>query len=420
MRPGALLLTVFALALPAAQAGSAGVAGSAEPVLGRDWKTKTVARYDPLTLQRVGGPSAPAGFFTGPWAWDAARARLALTRYDLPQLRIVDAVKMRVVGDVKLRRFLVGGGADAVTWVGPSRLLALTRGVDGLSFALVDAQKLAVAHTSSVHGALFGVESTVNGLVALIGPEHGIGRARLVLAGADGSLRTLPLPGVSVGRRTLSPAGSDPRVRSVIPGFAVDPAGTLAVAVTGTGTAVAVDLRTLAVATHDLVERRTQRVQKSMEGPQRYARWAGDGLIAVSGSSWSVGPGNRVSAQALGVRLVDTRTWTTRTLDPGASSFSLAPGVVLAYGGSWSGTKSTYTGVHAYGLDGALRWSLYEGQDAYVPVRGPLAYVQRHVGSNRPLQIDVVDPATGAVLNSRTWPNGQAPPTLYADAAGTF
>ncbi len=417
MRPVAALVAVLALALPAAQAGSA---GGVEPVLGRDWKTKTVARYDPLTLRRVAGPSVPAGFFTGPWAWDAARTRLALTRYDSPQLRIVDAVKMKVVGDVQLRRFLVGGGADAVTWVGPNRLLAVTRGVEGLSFALVDAQKLAVVHTSSVRGAPFDVEPTVNGLAALVGPERGIGRARLALARADGSVRTVPLPGVSVGYRTLVPAKGDPRVRSVVPGFAVDPAGTLAVAVTGTGRAVAVDLRTLAVAEHDLVERRTQRVQKSMEGPQRYARWAGDGLIAVTGSNWSTGPGSRTSAQAFGVRLVDTRDWTTRTIDPGASSFSLAPGLVLAYGGSWSGTKSTYTGVHAYGLDGALRWSLYEGQDAYVSVRGTLAYVQRHVGSNRPLALDVVDPATGTVLSSRTWPSGQAPPTLYAGDAGAF
>lgn len=416
MRHTAAFAAALALALPAAQAGSAG--GEA-PVLGRDWKTKTVRLFDPLTLQPVAGRTVPAGFFTGPWAWSADRTRLALTRYDWPRIRIVDAQKLRILGDVKVGRTRIDGGVDAVTWVAPDRLLALVRGPARVSFVLVDTQKRTQLRTVTVSGAQFDVELTSGGLAVLLGPAKGIGAARLAVTSADGSVRIAPLPGVSVGSRTIRRSG-DPRVRSVIPGFAADPAGTLAVAVTAANRAAAVDLKTLAVTSHDLAQRRVQRVRKSLEGPQRYARWVGDGVIAIGGTDWSMGPGDQLSARAVGVRLLDTRTWTTQMLDPEASAFSFAPGVVLAYGGSWGSGKSTYTGVHAYGVDGALRWTLYDRQDAYAPVRGRWAYIQRHVGSNRPLVIDVVDPSTGAVLNTRRWPNGQAPPTLYAGDGDTY
>jgi hypothetical protein len=206
----------------------------------------------------------------------------------------------------------------------------------------------------------------------------------------------------------------------VLPGFAVDPGGTVAFAVTAGNRVVSVDLPRLTASTHVLAPRTVQRAAKSLEGPQRHARWVGDGLLAVSGMDWSRTADKKVSALAAGVRLVDTRTWTTRTLDAGASAFSLAPGLVLTYGGSWSGATSSYTGVHAYALDGELRWSLYEGQDAYAPVRGSLAYVQRNVGTNKPVHIDVVDPGTGAILSARDWPKGRAQPTLYADERDDF
>jgi hypothetical protein len=416
-KAAAFVAALAALALPAAQSVSA---SPTAPVLGRDWNTRTLAHFDPVTLQRSAGRTLPAGFFTGPWAWDAGRVRIALSRYDWPQLRIVDAPRMRLLGDVRLSHLGTAGGVDAVTWVGADRLLALVRGpLTGVSFVLVDVQKLRVLRTVALAGSEFDVEPTANGLAALLGPARGIGGARVAVARPDGSVRTAPLPGVSVGTRRIG-TGSDPNIRSVIPGFAVDPAGTMAVAVTAGNRAVSVDLRTLTASTHMLAPRTVQQAAKSLEGPQRYARWAGDGLLAVSGMDWSLTADKKVSARAAGVRLVDTRTWTTRTLDAGASAFSLAPGLVLTYGGSWSGTTSTYTGVHAYAPDGELRWSLYEGQDAYAPVRGSFVYVQRNVGTNKPMHIDVVDPATGAILAARDWPNGQAQPTLYADERSLF
>jgi hypothetical protein len=416
-RAAAFLAALAALALPAAQSVSA---SPTAPVLGRDWKTRTLAHFDPVTLERVAGPTVPAGFFTGPWAWNADRTRIALSRYDWPQLRIVDAKRMRLVGDVRLRHLGTAGGVDAVTWVGADRLLTLVRRpVSGVSFVLVDVQKLRVLRTVTLTGSQFGVEPSADGLTALLGPAKGIGSARIAVARADGSVRTAALPGVSVGSRRMG-TGSEPTVRSVIPGFATDPGGTMAVAVTAGNRAVSVDLKTLAATAHLLTERTIQAAAKSLEGPQRYARWVGDGLLAVSGSDWSMGANKQLSARAAGVRLVDTRTWTTRTLDAAASAFSVAPGLVVTFGGSWSGTTSTYTGVHAFAPDGELRWSLYDGQDAYAPVQGSLVYVERHFGTNRPEHLDVVDPATGAILAGRDWPSGKSRPTLYADERALF
>ncbi len=411
------VLAAFAASLLPSAGGSA---AAPAPVLGRDWKTRTIAAYDPLTLERVPGPSVPAAFFTGPWAWDGAHARLALTRDDWPQLRLVDAQRMRILGDVKLARPGTAGGVDAVTWVAPDRILVLVRGASsGVSFVLVDAAKRTVLRTVSLRGARFDAERIDTGLAVLLGPQSGLGPARVAVAGKDGTVRVAGLPGVTVGTRRLD-HGGDPHVRLVVPGFAADPDGSIAVAVTAGGKALAVDTRTLAVSPHQLAERTLQRAAKSIEGPQRYAEWVGGGLLAVSGGDWSLGKGGIMTMRAAGVSIVDTRTWTRRTLDAAASSFSFAPGVVLAFGGSWSGSSSTYVGIHVYGVDGVPRWSLYDGQDAYAPVWGGFAYVQRHVGTNRPLLVDVVDPADGTILASRGWPKGQATPTLYAGAAGGF
>jgi hypothetical protein len=274
-------------------------------------------------------------------------------------------------------------------------------------------ETLTVLDVQALSGRSFGAERTRDGLAVLLGPAQGIGTARVAVARADGKVRTAILAGVSVGSRRIG-KGADPLVRAVFPGFAADPHGGLAVAITAGNRAVSVDLDSMALATHVLTQRTTQRVEKAIEGPQRDARWAGAGLVAVSGSDWSMNADKTVAARAAGVRLVDTATWTTRVLDADASAFSLAPGLVLAYGGSWSGGTSTYTGVHAYALDGTLRWSLYEGGDVYARVVGALGYLERTVGTNRPRHLDVVDPATGAVLGARDWPNGQAMPTLYA------
>lgn len=75
------------------------------------------------------------------------------------------------------------------------------------------------------------------------------------------------------------------------------------------------------------------------------ARWLGSGLIAVSGMDadlrnvWGRGvdlsgksqPAVRKEIAYAGLQLLDTRSWTTRTLDPRASGFEWQGGRLIAY-----------------------------------------------------------------------------------------
>jgi hypothetical protein len=408
-----LVVAALALALPAATAGRT---AARAPVLGRDWTTRTIARFDPVTLKRVSRRGAPAGFFTGPWAYDAGRTRLAVTRYDWPEVRILDAARLKVLGDVRLTSRGTFGGVAAVRWVGRDRLLAVVRLEPGLAAVVVDTARRAVVRTSTLAGVVSDVERSADGLVALLAPEQGIGAARLGIVDADGAVRTARLPAVAIGTRKVG-AGADPLVRSVQPGLATVPEGGLAVVVTPANRAVAVDTRTLAVTTHELEPTRApSSAAKAIDGPQRYAKYVGDGLIAVSGSNYRMSSGS-LATTAAGVELVDTRTWSARMVDAGASAFATTGEGLVAFGGSSTQATHAYVGARGYALDGERRWTLYDGEDVYAEVKGELVYVHRHVGTNRPEHVDVVDPTTGTVVHSLTWPRGQAMPTLYAGDA---
>jgi hypothetical protein len=55
---------------------------------------------------------------------------------------------------------------------------------------------------------------------------------------------------------------------------------------------------------------------KVTEGPVREARWLGEGMIAVSGTDYSIvtaGGEERVDATPSGLELIETRSWTSRT-----------------------------------------------------------------------------------------------------------
>ena len=81
-----------------------------------------------------------------------------------------------------------------------------------------------------------------------------------------------------------------------------------------------VDLRTLAVS--DPGPLRT--LAKASSGSERSARWLGNGLLAVSGLDRDA-----TSTKPAGLRLVDVRDRTSRTIDPTATSFTVAGGVLL-------------------------------------------------------------------------------------------
>src|SRR3989304_2316666 len=87
--------------------------------------------------------------------------------------------------------------------------------------------------------------------------------------------------------------------------LAVDPSARTAYLVSGDRVFI-VDLRTLSVT--DRGPLRT--LAKSSAGTSRSAAWLGGGLMAVSGADYGVG-----TLTPIGLRVVDVRNWTTRTLD---------------------------------------------------------------------------------------------------------
>ena len=130
------------------------------------------------------------------------------------------------------------------------------------------------------------------------------------------------------------------------------------------------DLASGRVTLHSLA-RRT--LAKGLNGPERSARWLGNGLIALTGSNEFV-RGTTVGADPAGLELVNVRDWTTRVVDPDASAMVVAGATLLAFAPGQSAV------LRAYDFAGARRFELDNlGADDWIQVSGNRAYVGRQV-----------------------------------------
>jgi hypothetical protein len=105
-----------------------------------------------------------------------------------------------------------------------------------------------------------------------------------------------------------------------------------------------------------------------------------------------------------GLRVVDTRTWTVRTVDSGASYFAVADGVVLAFGWTWSSETNVRTelGVAAYTREGELRFHAFGDEPVNaVQVAGGYAYVTR-IPSTGPAVLELTSGRVVAMLDRAT------------------
>jgi hypothetical protein len=104
---------------------------------------------------------------------------------------------------------------------------------------------------------------------------------------------------------------------------------------------------------------------KADEGPTRQAFWLGNGVLAVTGFDGHAGLGPRGGqaewATPSGLRLIDTRTWGVRTLDPHATNAVLTSGTLLAFGVLWDSRSQQLTGngLTGYNRNGGRRFHLY-------------------------------------------------------------
>ena len=342
-----------------------------------------------------------------PWTVSPDGARLALARNDLSSLQVVDAGRLRVTASVRLS----GGPIGALAWLTRGRMLALEEVAgERQRLVVVDLATKRVLARRPLGGSVLLLGRTPQELVMLLSPAQAIGAARIAVADRQGRVRFVRLERILAGSKLLG-TGSDHRVDSRLPGLAVDPQGRRAFVV-AQGLAAEVDLRTLAVSYHSL-ERPPSLLSrlwnwlepvahaKQVSGYHRKARWLGSDLIAVSGTDTENG-----RYQPAGLLVIDTRSWSVRTIDRGAMGFEVAGDALLATGGSWDAAsqRNVGIGVASYGIEGEKRFQLFDGQQTWVAlVYGGRAYVG-YVGTAAQEPLRIVELATGRVVGMRQQP----------------
>ena len=211
-------------------------------------------------------------------------------------------------------------------------------------------------------GGLARVAATPDGPVLLLAPRALIGPATLATVDAAGAVERLPLDGVSAGVIATGDVPSVEHVRT--PALAVDSERRRAYVLPARPYAVEIDLRRQRVRVHPLVPRPSplERLRELLEpsaaasaqvGSVRSAAWVGGARIALSGHDAAVvrHPDGRVEAERrpAGLRVIDTRDWSVRTLDERVSAFSAAAGLLLTSGPGGRG-------LAAYSPDGRGRF----------------------------------------------------------------
>jgi hypothetical protein len=326
------------------------------------------------------------------WAFSPDRSRIALgtacqAGVSLGTLQLVDLRRMRSVGCYTIGGYSAGDVA-AVAWPSSDRLLVVTRspfvGVDA-EILVIDSGARRIIDRTPLEGVALTTARAGDRLVVLTGRRTYGEAQRVLVADARGGVRFVDME--------VPPASA----------LVVEPSGRRAYLVSA-ATVAEVDLDTLAVANHALSD------QKSMLGrflawlvptaeakiaprETRGALWLGGGVIASFGSDTTI-DGRTISSVPLGLRLIDTRTWTVRTVDEQVSSASLAGDVLLA-------TGAKEIGLVAYDRSGAKRFQVLRGQSP-VPIESYESKVWINVGRRPTLR--VVDVRTGRVLGPRRAP----------------
>jgi hypothetical protein len=353
----------------------------------------TIAPLDPVRVRPLSGPHLEVkGGYYSLTAVTPDRS-LGVLINETGDLTAVDLARMRNLGTVRLTPLGVQTGwVAAASFIGRSRvLLARAFGDDKastLQSLLVDLAGRRVLHQQKVSGQVLATASVAGGRIAvLLGPVGGIGTARLALLGGDGGIRTVALDGITAGFERLDDGESDPpRARQAVPGLAVEPTGRRAFVLAAGQPAAEIDLQRLAVGYHPL-RRPTSPLRrlaswlvppaeaKEVSGPRRSAVWVGDGLVAVSGADARMDPKGYVEDPS-GLELVDTTTWTVRTVDRTASSASLVAGRLLVWGARFGPGGNRGYGLTVFGPGERRPVHLFGSQEVtWVQVNGNLAYV---------------------------------------------
>jgi hypothetical protein len=328
-----------------------------------------LVRLDPLTLEPMGGRRVTLPFGISGYAWSPDRRLLVLGDFDDDVVHVVDPVRMR---RTRVIRFgIVARAPRQVAWLGPRRL-AVVAGEPGDGPYLLMVDPLAGRVLSRRRLEPGGLSGVVDGdrLVLLWTPADRIGPARLLVLDARGGVRAVELDGVQAGFQN-PPAWDTPGAYGVSrdAGLAVDPAAGRAFVVAAGATVAEVDLAGLSVTYRHLrqPESLLRRLAhwlvppaeaKLAAGTSRGACWLGGDSLAVWGTDAQVTGDTpaelRSETRSSGLKLVDTRTWTVRTVDPAATGARWQAGRLLAFGSVWDtgAEQERGTGLTVYGPGG--------------------------------------------------------------------
>jgi hypothetical protein len=387
----AVVATGVAALTPTQPASAPSATRNAKPLYGivGEWRRDArLARLDPRSLRPLRARKFEILDSISAWGFSPDRSRIALgtacqAGVSLGTLQLVDLRRMRSVGC-----YTIGGYVAAVAWPSSDRLLVVTHspsvGVD-VEILVIDSEARRIINRTPLEGVALTTARAGDRLVVLTGRTYYGEPQRVLVADARGGIRFVEI--------------EVPNASALV----VEPSGRRAYLVSA-DTVAEVDLDSLAVAYHGLSEQESMLgrflawlvpAAEAKIGPREFrgALWLGDGVIASFGGNVTI-DGHTVSSVPAGLRLIDTRTWTVRTVDEQVGSAFLAGDVLLA-------TGAKEIGLVAYDRRGAKRFQLFRGQSP-VPIATYGTKVWVNVG-RRPV-LRVVDVRTRRVLGPRRAP----------------
>jgi hypothetical protein len=342
-----------------------------------------LSRFDSETLRPL-GPRVPLALHGRAWSRAPDGSQVVLAYAGTPSvgrptsLRFVDVRKMRIRGDLSLRGETASVRATA--WVRPRRLLALLADERMLRVLAIDAHGVKVVGDRKLPLGLVltGGTKTPDGFVILLARRDAIGPATLATVDADLRVRTVRLSAIAAGSKYVR-TGNDVEGATRRPAFAFDPSRRRAFVVSNGAATAEIDVTTMRVTYH-----RTQpslySAAKRIHGSWEHAAWLGDGLLAVAG--WSYRPDN---SSPTGLRVIDTRSWSERMIDPAVGQFRLSGDTLVA---------QLEDALFGYDAAGAVRFAL-PGQTSEVQAAAGRIYARSRQGITT-----ILDGKTGVQLGS--------------------
>jgi hypothetical protein len=285
---------------------SIGAESSGRPVyaitnVGTDGRLLT--RRDPATLALI-GPSARLNSSSTAAAFSPDGSLLAFVEWAgaRPSLRVLNLSRMRWRAQVQLG---LATGTVIVRWLNSSRVLVFAEQPDGLRVLVLDTIRNRLSIAKRIAGHLSDRPQVAVGrtrAAVLIRAVRKIGAVRVAVVSSAGSARIVTLEQIHEG-------AIDRKIYR--PSLVADPTTDQAYVVGGIRDPVAaINLRTLAVSYRRPL---ASTGASDVAGAERMTVWLGGGRFAVAG--WDDGaPGS--DSRLLGLRVVNTRSWQTRTLDP--------------------------------------------------------------------------------------------------------